>query len=72
MSVISYTHENGYGNADLDEVRRIIAEGVPDPRNRAILRELVCDYDTLRSVIDGKNAVFTHPDRSETRRIKLY
>lgn len=71
--MISYCHENGYGNVDVKEVRDVIDRHLPvGSVDKVMLLELLYDYEVLRNVIDGKNCLFRHPDQSETRRIKLY
>lgn len=71
--MIAYTHEGGYGNADVADARaaidRACPPGCPD---RATLRELLYDYECLRRVVEGGGFVFRHRDGSEVRRVKLY
>lgn len=67
---MTLTHEAGYGNCEITELRQLI-EGQAHTVTRHRLMDLLGDYERLLQVIDGK-AVFRHPDGSETRRIKLY
>lgn len=65
--MIVYTHENGYGNVDADEVRKVIQD-LPLPKgsiSRIILLELLLDYEVLHEVVEGKGCVFRHSDGSE-------
>ncbi len=70
--MIVYSHEAGYGNADLKAVEKAIRALPLTTPGRQDLLELKFDYEVLLRVIDGKGCLFRHEDRSETRRIRLW
>ena len=68
-----YSAEGGYDKQDLKEVREVIDKHLPvGSRDKVVLLEFLHDYEVLQMVIQGKNCIYRHEDRSETRRIKLY
>lgn len=70
--MISYSHKNGYGNINLEEVEEVIRSLPGETTGRYLLLNLMYDYECILRVIEGHGFVFSHEDGSETRRIKLW